>query len=164
LTHDIRGLDDNELRVSPRLVPPSCSDLSFLSSTKPPPHVHPVLSLLVFISGSIPSLGRTLSFSPCFPRLQHIGSTDPWSLFLQGLVHWKKFFADHKTYFKVGAIKHVPIDPASPIPGPCKSPKSGDGNPATSTDEKGKEAKEEYNPRSAPNKGETTRDGVREEL
>lgn len=85
---------------------------------------------------------------------------------MQGLAHWKKFFADHKTYFKVGTVKHIPIDPASPIPEPCKSPKSGDGNPATSGGEKdtGKEAKEEPYSRSAPKKEETMRDGVRDEL
>jgi len=85
---------------------------------------------------------------------------------LRGLVHWKKFFADHRTYFKVGTVTHVPIDPASPIPPPCKSPKSGDGNPVTSRDEKDKreEAKEEPNPQSAPNRGQTTREGVHEEL
>lgn len=59
---------------------------------------------------------------------------------------------------------HVPIDPASPIPEPCKSPKSGDGNPATSRDEKGEEAKKESKPQSAPKKGETVRDGGHEEL
>jgi len=86
---------------------------------------------------------------------------------LQGLTHWKKFFAEHKAYFKVGTVIHVPIDPMSSIPAPCKSPKSGDGNPATSRDEgrKAKEPKEVgTDPRSAPKKGETTRDAVREEL
>jgi len=86
---------------------------------------------------------------------------------LQGLLHWKKFFADHKAYFKAGTVKHIPIDPASPIPQPCKSPKSGDGNPATSRDEKGeggKEAKEEPNPRSAPMKGQKVGDEVHDEL
>jgi hypothetical protein len=58
---------------------------------------------------------------------------------------------------------HVPIDPMSPIPPPCKSPKSGDGNPATSRDQKkGMEAKEESN--SAPKKGGTSGDAVREDL
>jgi len=82
------------------------------------------------------------------------------------LAHWKKFFADHKTYFKVGTVKHVPIDPMSPIPDPCKSPKSGDGNPAASKDTRSRvtEAKEEANPRSVPKKEQTTRDGGREEL
>jgi hypothetical protein len=84
------------------------------------------------------------------------------------LVHWKKFFAEHKKYFKVGTVKHMPIDPMSPIPEPCKSPKSGDGNPADSKDAKrtGAEAKEEeLGARSAPKKGETTREGAaREEL
>lgn len=61
----------------------------------------------------------------------------------------------------------MPIDPMSSIPAPCKSPKSGDGNPATSRDEKTKEKepKEETKPRSAPKKGETRKgDAVREEL
>lgn len=85
---------------------------------------------------------------------------------LQGLMHWKKFFKEHKTYLKVGTVIHVPIDPMSPIPLPCKSPKSGDGNPATSQDQenKEKEAKGDSDSRSAPKKGETTRDAVREEL
>jgi hypothetical protein len=84
------------------------------------------------------------------------------------LIHWKKFFAEHKAYFKAGRVIHVSIDPMSPIPPPCKSPKSGDGNPATSRDQenKGKEAKEEKSPdsHSAPKKGETTRGAVREDL
>lgn len=81
-------------------------------------------------------------------------------------MHWKKFFADHKTYSKIGTVKHMPIDPMSPIPEPCKSPKSGDGNPANSKDAKRTEAeaKEESDPRSAPKKGETTGGGAREEL
>ncbi|KAI6105399.1 cytochrome b5-like heme/steroid binding domain-containing protein [Pisolithus sp. B1] len=38
---------------------------------------------------------------------------------LQSVRHWKRFFADHKTYFKVGRVLHPPIDPESPIPEPC---------------------------------------------
>jgi len=81
-------------------------------------------------------------------------------------MHWKRFFKEHKTYFKVGTVIHVPIDPMSSIPPPCKSPKSGDGNPAISQDQKnkGKEAKGDLKSRSAPKKGETTRDAVREDL
>jgi hypothetical protein len=82
-------------------------------------------------------------------------------------MHWKKFFAEHKTYFKVGVVMHVPIDPMSSIPAPCKSPKSGEGNPATSRDvkTKEKEPREETSFRSAPKKGETARgDALREEL
>jgi len=37
----------------------------------------------------------------------------------RGLDHWKKFFAEHKSYVKVGRVSHPPIDPASPIPEPC---------------------------------------------
>lgn len=83
---------------------------------------------------------------------------------LQGLAHWKKFFADHKTYLKVGTVKHVPIDPMSPIPEPCKSPtKSGDGNPAKEKNDRS-EAKGQPNVRSAPKRGETMKGDGREEL
>jgi hypothetical protein len=78
------------------------------------------------------------------------------------LKHWKKFFAEHKTYFKVGTVMHVPINPMDPIPPPCKSPKSGDGNPAAVQDQKQGEAKE--GSKSAPRRGGTTRDAVREDL
>lgn len=43
---------------------------------------------------------------------------------LQSVRHWKRFFADHKTYFKVGRVIHPPIDPESPIPEPCESSKA----------------------------------------
>ncbi|KAF8583981.1 cytochrome b5 [Ramaria rubella] len=36
------------------------------------------------------------------------------------LNHWKKFFANHKDYPKVGRVIHRPIDPASPIPADCE--------------------------------------------
>ncbi|EIN10814.1 cytochrome b5 [Punctularia strigosozonata HHB-11173 SS5] len=35
---------------------------------------------------------------------------------MQGVEHWKEFFANHKSYPKVGKVVHPPIDPASPIP------------------------------------------------
>jgi hypothetical protein len=37
----------------------------------------------------------------------------------QGIEHWKKFYADHKTYWKVGRLMLPPIDPKSPIPEHC---------------------------------------------
>jgi len=37
----------------------------------------------------------------------------------EGVQHWKKFFANHKEYRKVGRVSHPPIDPASPIPEHC---------------------------------------------
>ncbi|KAI5985401.1 hypothetical protein EDD15DRAFT_2476612 [Pisolithus albus] len=43
---------------------------------------------------------------------------------LQSVRHWKRFFADHKTYFKVGRVIHPPIDPESPISEPCESSKA----------------------------------------
>ncbi|KAL0949806.1 hypothetical protein HGRIS_009842 [Hohenbuehelia grisea] len=42
---------------------------------------------------------------------------------LDGVTHWKKFFAEHKTYVKVGKVMHHPIDPASPIPEHCNPKK-----------------------------------------
>lgn len=48
---------------------------------------------------------------------------------LDGLKHWKSFFANHKKYFKVGTVVHKPIDPASPIPAPCNQPKAAEEAP-----------------------------------
>ena len=52
--------------------------------------------------------------------------------------HWKDFFAKSKKYTKVGRVQHRPIDPASPIPEPCKE-KKPDDQPT-------KETKEEARP------------------
>ncbi|ORY94772.1 cytochrome b5-like heme/steroid binding domain-containing protein [Syncephalastrum racemosum] len=38
---------------------------------------------------------------------------------LKGVDHWKKFYANHHTYHKVGRVMHPPIDPHSPLPKPC---------------------------------------------
>ncbi|TFK43305.1 cytochrome b5 [Crucibulum laeve] len=43
---------------------------------------------------------------------------------LRGLAHWKKFYAEHKDYEKVGRVSHPPIDPASPIPEHCDPKKA----------------------------------------
>lgn len=43
---------------------------------------------------------------------------------LSSVEHWKKFYAEHKDYFKVGRVSHPPIDPASPIPEPCDPKKA----------------------------------------
>ena len=45
--------------------------------------------------------------------------------YIQGLLHWKNFFATHKKYRKVGRVLHHPIDPASPIPEHCQPEKAG---------------------------------------
>jgi hypothetical protein len=37
----------------------------------------------------------------------------------QSVEHWKKFFANHKNYKRVGRVYHPPIDPNSPIPEMC---------------------------------------------
>ncbi|KIK65725.1 hypothetical protein GYMLUDRAFT_39234 [Collybiopsis luxurians FD-317 M1] len=38
---------------------------------------------------------------------------------IKGVAHWKKFFENHKNYFKVGKVSHPPIDPLSSIPEGC---------------------------------------------
>ncbi|KAG1773824.1 cytochrome b5-like heme/steroid binding domain-containing protein [Suillus occidentalis] len=50
---------------------------------------------------------------------------------LRGVQHWKKFFAEHKTYHKVGKVLHHPIDPSSPIPEHCDPKKEQTSHPAT---------------------------------
>jgi hypothetical protein len=68
-----------------------------------------------------------------------------WVLFffLQSVEHWKQFFRDHKTYFKVGRVNHRPIDPTSPLPVHCDPKKDaeqkarwGMGPPAAAAQEK----------------------------
>lgn len=38
---------------------------------------------------------------------------------MQGVEHWKKFYAESNKYIKVGRVSHPPIDPSSPIPEHC---------------------------------------------
>ncbi|KAJ3760493.1 cytochrome b5-like heme/steroid binding domain-containing protein, partial [Lentinula raphanica] len=40
---------------------------------------------------------------------------------IKGVEHWKRFYENHKNYFKVGKVLHPPIDPASPIVEGCDS-------------------------------------------
>jgi len=46
---------------------------------------------------------------------------------MKGVEHWKKFYQNHKNYFKVGRVSHPPIDPSSPIPEGCESGKGKNG-------------------------------------
>jgi predicted heme/steroid binding protein len=43
---------------------------------------------------------------------------------LRGLQHWKKFYAEHKDYIKVGRVVHPPIDPSTPVPEHCDPKKA----------------------------------------
>jgi len=45
---------------------------------------------------------------------------------LESVEHWKQFFRDHKTYFKVGRLSRRPIDPMSPLPPHCDPKKDAD--------------------------------------
>ncbi|KAF9268303.1 cytochrome b5 [Marasmius fiardii PR-910] len=55
---------------------------------------------------------------------------------IRGVEHWKKFYAEHKDYFKVGKVVHPPIDPASPIPEHCQPGKgAGQQGPKKATPE-----------------------------
>ncbi|KAH0587123.1 Neuferricin [Termitomyces sp. J132] len=38
---------------------------------------------------------------------------------LDSVSHWKKFYAEHKDYVKIGRVSHPPIDPANSIPEHC---------------------------------------------
>ncbi|KAH7888085.1 cytochrome b5 [Phlebopus sp. FC_14] len=68
---------------------------------------------------------------------------------LQSVEHWKKFFADHKAYFKVGKVLHPPIDPASPVPEPCDPKKAKAAYPGTNM----KQDEKAGNPRHSTNSG-----------
>ncbi|KIL68188.1 hypothetical protein M378DRAFT_8868 [Amanita muscaria Koide BX008] len=53
---------------------------------------------------------------------------------MKSLVHWKHFYAEHATYFKIGRVLHKPIDPATPIPEHCDPKKRTKNGPASRTD------------------------------
>ncbi|KAI7870269.1 cytochrome b5-like heme/steroid binding domain-containing protein [Spinellus fusiger] len=40
---------------------------------------------------------------------------------LKGIEHWKKFYQNHRSYFRVGRVLHPPIDDSTPIPTLCAS-------------------------------------------
>ncbi|GAA5978220.1 hypothetical protein JCM11641_001139 [Rhodosporidiobolus odoratus] len=42
---------------------------------------------------------------------------------LATLDNWKKFYASHAKYQRIGTVVHPPIDPLSPIPEPCNQGK-----------------------------------------
>jgi len=48
---------------------------------------------------------------------------------LEGIEHWKQFYANHKDYFKVGRVLHPPTDPESPIPEHCNKQAAPNGEP-----------------------------------
>lgn len=55
---------------------------------------------------------------------------------MQALQHWKLFFANHERYSHVGRVTNPPIDPASPIPEPCRP--AGEGAPGADAARHGK--------------------------
>ncbi|KAG6375090.1 cytochrome b5 [Boletus reticuloceps] len=57
---------------------------------------------------------------------------------LKGIENWKRFFTDHKAYFKVGRVLHHPIDPQSPIPEHCDPKKEEGAQPKKGSDDSGK--------------------------
>jgi hypothetical protein len=44
----------------------------------------------------------------------------------QSVEHWKRFFGNHETYFKVGRVSHPPIDPSTPLPPHCEPEKDAE--------------------------------------
>jgi len=53
---------------------------------------------------------------------------------LKSIEGWKRFFTDHKSYFKVGRVLHHPIDPQSPIPEHCDPKKEQGAQPKKGLD------------------------------
>jgi hypothetical protein len=87
--------------------------------------------------------------------------------FRQSVEHWKQFFRDHKTYFKVGRVNHRSIDPMSPLPPHCEPKKDAEqrarwglGDPAAPqgkrSEAKAKEEAAEGELRDAQSGGERT--------
>ncbi|KAJ3739548.1 cytochrome b5 [Lentinula detonsa] len=60
---------------------------------------------------------------------------------LRGVNHWKEFYANHAEYKKVGRVSHRPINPASPLPEPCKPPKEKKNNEKVSEEKQDNESK-----------------------
>ena len=48
---------------------------------------------------------------------------------IQGIQHWKQFYANHKDYVRVGRVLHPPIDAESPIPEHCNKEATLNGEP-----------------------------------
>ncbi|KAH9991490.1 cytochrome b5 [Russula vinacea] len=70
---------------------------------------------------------------------------------IHSVEHWKQFFRDHKSYFKVGRVSHRAIDPTSPLPAHCDPKKDAEqkarwglGDPAAAH---GKQPEAEAEPR-----------------
>ncbi|THU83929.1 cytochrome b5 [Dendrothele bispora CBS 962.96] len=61
---------------------------------------------------------------------------------LDSIDHWKKFYSEHKDYFKVGRVSHPPIDPASPIPEHCDPKKAAKSQQVSNKEIPGKQPKD----------------------
>ncbi|KAG6861189.1 hypothetical protein C0995_002816 [Termitomyces sp. Mi166 len=64
---------------------------------------------------------------------EHDGSVPGRPVYLASVNHWKKFYAEHKDYVKIGRVSHRPIDPASPIPEHCNPKKEAAAQAARKT-------------------------------
>lgn len=95
-TYDLRGLSEGEIQVT-------------------------FLSLLVCPLSTPSFLPSSSSYSSSQRR--YLSSFDPHP---QSVEHWKRFFADHETYFKVGRVSHPPIDPSTPLPPHCEPKKDAE--------------------------------------
>lgn len=62
---------------------------------------------------------------------------------LKGLIHWKKFYAEHKDYVKIGRVSHPPIHPDTPIPVHCDPKKAAAQAKAAEEAKKAAQAKVE---------------------
>lgn len=53
---------------------------------------------------------------------------------LEALEHWKSFFADHDSYFRIGRAILPPINPNSPVPPSCNEKAPGENVHAAKPD------------------------------
>ena len=62
----------------------------------------------------------------------------------QSVNHWKKFYAEHKDYVKIGRVSHPPIDPASSIPEHCDPKKEAAAQAARKAAKERKSVRSEH--------------------
>jgi len=77
---------------------------------------------------------------------------------IRSMEHWKSFFANNVKYPRIGRVLHHPIDPRTPLPGPC-------GSGGHSAPEKPAAAgPQPYDPAAAAGQTAQKKKGAKEEL
>jgi len=80
-------------------------------------------------------LGQNLLYVVKFFKrlLQNRFSCGTFRTYVQGVQHWKQFYAKHKDYTRVGKVLHPPIDPDSPVPEHCNPKQASPAGKGEST-------------------------------